>query len=71
MEERQSIHDFTDRTRLATVNAYIRPGIEIHRELTNRVHRLERAVWFIGVCIVNVICGLGMAMGLGWFNTYM
>lgn len=71
MEERQSIHDFTESTRLATVNAYIRPGIESHRELTNRVHRLEHTVWFIGVCIVNVICGLGMAMGLAWFNTYM
>lgn len=55
MKERQSIHDFTNRTWLATVNTYIRPGIEIHRELTNRVHRLERVVWFIGVCIVNVI----------------
>lgn len=63
MEERQSIRDFMDCSRLPFPNNCIHRTNEIQLDLTNHVHRLELAVWLIGLAIANIIVGIGLTVG--------
>lgn len=71
MDERHSIQEFSDCTPSPRYNNNVQNRNEIQQSFATRLHRLERAVWFIATAMGSFVGGLALATGFGWFNARM